>query len=92
MELTCYLFNDNGNKYGIFNKNMSIKGEFVLSILEDFLNMYCDHTIDTLWDIDIPNDGSDHKYLIELDLVEDIDEDGIHYDCYDIRGYKKLDT
>lgn len=91
MELICYLTNNNGNKYAQFNAMISIRGDFMLSCLEDLLNYNSDPECDALSEIDIPDDGNFHKYWIEVELTEFGTGVGLDsYIGYDILGYKKL--
>lgn len=91
MIVKCYLANDDGNKYAIFNTMMEVNGEFSLSCLNDFLNYYADPDCDALDEIEIPNDGNNYQYEIEAELQEF--GTGIGMDshiAYEIVGYTRL--
>ena len=91
MVVRCYLANDNGNKYAIFNAMMEVEGKFSLSCLNDFLNYHADPDCDTLDEIDIPNDGNNYQYEIEAELQEFGTGVGMDSNiAYEIVGYTRL--
>ena len=91
MKIKCYLTNNNGNKYAIFNAMMEVDEKFSLACLNDFLNYYADPDCDTLEEIDIPNDGNNYQYEIEAKLQEFGTGVGMDSNiAYEIIGYNLL--